>query len=195
MLTLEQFAEKSAGNHRRFDSFMWFARPESSDRWALVYTHSRDSGLLEKSNAAFIDRELEPFAEDAVVAESHSHFAVGYVDGFAIKVYDDNGSITPAFIRWYELNCRMEDYPLLDEDDYYQREVDATIDNILGELRSIEYTSADSETTDDIAYAVYRWLWDNDQGEVENRDDQGGYPSTEAIIGALIALGYDVIEE
>ena len=38
--------------------------------------------------------------------------------------------------------------------------------------------------------AVYEWLSDNDPSAVENRDDQGGYPSEEQLRKAFESLGY-----
>src|SRR5262249_33273256 len=49
-----------------------------------------------------------------VIAESHNHWACGYVNGFAIRVYR-NGELTPAAQVYNELMARLEDYPLLDE--------------------------------------------------------------------------------
>jgi antitoxin component of RelBE/YafQ-DinJ toxin-antitoxin module len=41
----------------------------------------------------------------------------------AVKVYDDNGDFTPAWIRAVDgIMAPLENYPILDEDDYYERE-------------------------------------------------------------------------
>ena len=65
-------------------------RSMTRSNWSIVYTHNRDSGLLDQCNAEVIAESLKPFseAEDPdVVFESHSHWAVGHVDGFSIRVY------------------------------------------------------------------------------------------------------------
>ena len=41
--------------------------------------------------------------------EHHNHWAVGWVDGYAIRVYRD-GKITEAFRTWHDLQARMNDY-------------------------------------------------------------------------------------
>ena len=67
--------------------------------WAIIYTHNRDSRLLDLSNADAIAEAMEPFTEGDdpdVVMESHYHWAVGHVDGFSIRVFR-NGEITDAF--------------------------------------------------------------------------------------------------
>lgn len=86
----------------------------------------------------------DEFADD-VRSESHNHWAVGYVDGYAIRVYkplpigatgagDDERIITPAFMKWCELQDKLEDYPILDEELYdaeQQEEIDAAWENWL----------------------------------------------------------------
>ena len=100
-MTLEEAAKVAAGNWRKFESFAWHrARDlDDADNWAIVYTNNRDSGLLDQSNAAAIDKAMEPFTEaddPDVVAEHHHHWACGWIDGYSIRVYR-NGQITEAF--------------------------------------------------------------------------------------------------
>ena len=52
-LTLEQAATEAASNWRKFGSFAWHDKPDHAEKWAIVYTHNRDSGLIDKVNAAF----------------------------------------------------------------------------------------------------------------------------------------------
>ena len=63
---------------------------------------------------------MEPFTEGDdpdVVFESHSHWAVGHVDGMSLRVVK-SGQITEAFRQYHELASKLADYPLLDEEDY-----------------------------------------------------------------------------
>jgi hypothetical protein len=49
---------------------------------------------------------MEPFTDDDdhdVVMESHSHWAVGHVAGFSMRVYRNDGEITEAFTTYHEL--------------------------------------------------------------------------------------------
>ena len=48
--------------------------------------------------------------------------------GFSIRVLR-RGKITKAFRTYHALAVRLANYPLLDEDDYYAREYEATIEN------------------------------------------------------------------
>lgn len=191
-LTLEDAAKEAAGNWRRFDSFVWWRQREmdDADRWAIVYASNRDSGLLDQSNAAVITKALEPFTvggDPDVVAERHSHWLVGQVDGFSIRVYDSDGDITEAFRTYFGLQERLETYPVLDESDYSDREFEATLENIEDAAWRLkrQFVLPEGWASD-----VYSWLSDHEPHEIENRDDQGGYPSEEALRSAFEALHF-----
>jgi hypothetical protein len=194
-MTIEDAAAEMAGNWKTFDNFAWFRRRglADPDAWAVVYTHHRDSGLLDQSNAAVIAKKLGPFTDgdDAdVVAENHGHWAVGHIDGFSIRVFKV-GEITDAFRVYHELAERVADYPVLDDSDYSQKEYDATLENIAHAAYRLkhEYALHDGWEGD-----VFSWLWDHNQRAVENRDDQGGYPTEDDLRQAFDALGYEPIE-
>ncbi|MBA2114078.1 hypothetical protein [Bremerella alba] len=185
-------ANELAGNWKRMDSFAWFRESEidDSDHWAIIYTHHRESGLLDGSNAGVIGKAMMPFTErddddPDVVMETHSHFAVGWIAGFSIRCLDPAGKVTEAFKRYAELNEAMDQYPILDEEDYSNREYEATVENIVDAARSLD---DEFELPDDWQYEVYSWLSDNDSGELESTSDQGGYPSEEAMRRAMNAL-------
>lgn len=129
--SLQDAAEDAAGNWARFDSFVWWEKPENPEEWTVVYTNNRDSGPLDRSNANAIAKEMEKEEfEPDVLPQSHSHWAVGHMDGYAIRVYRD-GEITEAFAKWRGLQERLDNYPILDEDLYsreQQEEIDASWD-------------------------------------------------------------------
>ncbi|QDU94068.1 hypothetical protein [Lignipirellula cremea] len=191
-LELAEAAKEAAGNWRRFDCFVWWQESEleSPDDWMIHYTHHRDSGLLDQSNAEQIQQALEPFTEGDdpdVVEESHSHFLVGHIDGFSLRVFK-SGQITEAFRTFHGLMESLADYPILDEDEYSNREYEATIENIVDAAWRIR---DDFDLPHDWEYEVYSWLSNHECGEVESRDDQGGYPSEEALERAFAALGFN----
>jgi hypothetical protein len=190
-LDIEDAATKAAGNWKDFKCFVWFRDQEleDADQWAVIYTHHRDSGLLDQSNAAVIGKALEPFTDGDdpdVVFESHNHWAVGHIDGFSIRVFKD-GKITEAFETYHELAQRMDDYPILDESDYSERELEATLENIEDAAWRLKH---EFDLPEGWESEVYSWLSDNDSSEVENRDDQSGYPSEESLRAAFEALGF-----
>jgi hypothetical protein len=194
-LTLEDAAREASGNWQRWKCFVWFRESEIADprNWSIVYTRNRDSGLLDQSNADAIAEVLEPFTEGDdpdVVLESHSHWAVGWVAGFSIRVYRD-GQITDAFRSYQDLCERLADCPILDDEDYSERELEATLDNIgdSGWKLKHEFNLPDGWEGD-----VYSWLSDHRPGSVENKDDQGGYPAEDDLREAFDALGFERVE-
>ncbi len=191
-LDLEEAAKEAAGNWKNFESFAWFRQREieDADQWSIIYTSNRDSRLLDQSNSAFIAKAMEPFAEvddPDVVFESHHHWACGHVDGFSLRVFR-NGEITLAFRAYHDLAERLDDYPILDESDYSNREYEATLSNLTDAAWRLknEFDLPDGWECD-----VYSWLSDNAPNEIENRDDQGGYPKETELRTAFEALGFD----
>jgi hypothetical protein len=183
-------AEALAGNWREFDSFAWSRGYdlEDAERWMIWYTSSRDAGLLEESNEQAINDRLRPFSEGDdpdLIFERHSHWAVGYLDGFSLRVYKPDGTITPAFQEFCRLKEELEAYPILDESDYSEREHRATLENYREELWRLR-----GELPDGWEAQVYGWFSDNGHDEfIENRDDRGGWAPREKLIEALEALG------
>ena len=190
-LELKDAASCAAGNWKRFNCFVWWRAKEINDpdNWAVFYTHNRDSGLLDQSNAAVIAKAMLPFTEGddpSCVFESHHHWAVGHVDGFSIRVFR-RGRITKAFRVYHELAERMADYPILDESDYSERELNATYENV-GEAawRLKQEFNLPTDWQSDVC----SWLSDNRNHALENVDDQGGWPDDDDLEAAFEALGY-----
>lgn len=190
-MTLEDAAKAAAGNWKQFECFAWHRTRDltDADHWAIVYTHHRDSGVLDQSNAVAIEKAMQPFTEGNdpdVVAEHHHHWAVGWIDGFSIRVFK-RGRITKAFKVYHALAARMTDYPVLDEEDYSRREYEATISNLADATWKLKH---EYELPEGWQGEVYDWLSDNDCSAIESSDDQGGYPSEPQLRTAFDALGY-----
>ena len=194
-LDLEDAAQEAAGNWKRWNSFAWFrdSELERPEDWFIYYSHHRDSTLLDRSNCVQIDKALRPFvdADDPdVIEEDHSHFLVGWIRGWSIRVYRD-GQITEAFKVLHRLLERMAIYPILNEEHYSEMELEATWENIPLAAGSVK---DDYELPDDWADEVYQWLSDNRCNALESRDDQGGWPDEDDFRAAFDALGYEQLE-
>jgi hypothetical protein len=194
-LDLEDAANEAAGNWQRFNCFVWFRDRElpDPDNWAIIYTHNRDSGLLDQSNAEVIRKAMQPFADTEdpdVVFESHSHWAVGHVDGFSLRVFRD-GQITEAFKVYHRLAEAMDAYPILDEIDYSNREFEATLENLTDAAWRLKDTY---KLPEDWESQVYGWFDEHHCSAIENTSDQGGYPDQEELEAAFDALGYARLE-
>lgn len=188
-LTIEEATQQAAGNWRTFECFVWWREDELDrpDNWMIHYSHHRDSGILDQSNAAQISEALAPFTEGDnpdVVEESHSHWAVGHIDGFSMRVFK-KGKITEAFRTFHKLMESLAAYPILDEQDFSNREYEATVENIVDAAWRIR---DDYDLPDDWQYEVYGRLSDHECSEVEYCGDQGGYPSEKALRRAMDTL-------
>ena len=163
--------------------------------WAIIYTHHRDSGLMDQSNAAAIEEALKPFTEGDdpdVVFESHFHWAVGHIEGFSVRVYRrGRGRITKAFKAYHALAERMAQYQILNESDYCDREYEATIKNLPNAAWKLK---REYELPQGWEESVFDWFANNDCAAIESGDDQGGYPSEEQLRAAFDAQGYRQLE-
>lgn len=194
-LSLSDAAKQTAGNWQHFNSFSWHRRHklDTPEQWCIVYTHNRDSGLLDQSNADAINDIMGPFFdadEPDVISEHHDHWGCGWVDGLAIRVYRA-GEITPAFTTYHGILERLADYPVLDEEKYSAMEYEATCANIEQAYRGLR---EEYELPEGWASEVFSWFWNHNQRAVENRDDQGGYPSNDELRAAFTALGYPCLD-
>jgi hypothetical protein len=167
-------AEALAGNWREFDSFAWHRAYdlEDADAWMIWYTSHRDAGLLEQSNEQAINERLKQFAEGDdpdLVFERHSSWLVGFIDGFSIRVFKPNGTITPAFEEFCQIKAELEAYPILDEQHYSELEYSSTLENYRGELWRLR-----DDLPEGWEAEVYSWFSDNHDEFIENRDDQAG---------------------
>jgi len=155
----EDYAREMAGAWQNLANFHWYSddRPEDAEKWCIYNTHHRDSCLAAESNAACIAKTLgaEKFADDVQV-HSAGHWAVGWIEGFAVRVYDASGAITPAFLELTEILCALEGYPLLDECDHSQREYDACLKSI-GQRSSLTLNAPEGWESE-----VFGYLWNSD---------------------------------
>lgn len=83
---------------------------------------------------------VEPDEDNAFVMTS-SHWACGWVDTLMVRVYlnpehtgdeaDEEEVYTPEFLKAYELREQLANYPVLDEEDYSERETQDTYDTLV----------------------------------------------------------------
>lgn len=198
---IEERARELAGNWSKFESFSWWGRDEElipdPENWTIIYTSNRDSGLIDRSNAATIDRLLQPFTEGdypEVVPQSHNHWACGYVDGYAIRCFHPDGKPTNAIREWLDIVDSLESYPILDESHYSDLEYNESIDNFSLAASGVK---SNWELPEGWESYVFSWLSGSEDwcDEVCSCDDQGAWPSEEAFEAAFSALGYARLDE
>lgn len=191
--TLTNEAQAAAGNWQRFESFAWHDKPDHPEDWVIYYTSHRDSGLLAKSNEVQIDEIFESYLDldpELVREEYHNHWAVGYTQGYAIRVYDPNTrQITEPFKKLCEIQDSLEDYPILNEEHYSEQELEATLEN----LEQVAWRYDKTDWPKDWVSDLYSYFSEHDSRAIENgSDDQGGWPSDEHLAAAIEGLGWRV---
>lgn len=155
-MNIEQRAKELAGNWRKWKDFSWRDSYELEDsyKWSIVYTRNRDtSDPVTLSNTKVIDTALNQFLQvesPNIQKEYHTHWACGWIEGYAIKVYDSDGDLTPEILVYLELMERIENYPILDENAF---------DSLLMELQNEAW---EQWVIDDYR----RQLWKSDNGDI-----------------------------
>lgn len=101
---------------------------ESYNDYYVLLSRNRDSGLVEESNFWSALRMLNGESDTVKVIRA-SHWAVGWIE--MILIYEsDNESID----KGNEIEKALESYPILDEEDFYERESERR-EEILEEIR------------------------------------------------------------
>lgn len=163
------------------------------ETWTLGPTiETRDSDLLEVSNAAEIKRLLEDRTDLEGMWEitQLSHWAVGWVDHLAFRVLNDDGTVNEPMVEfWMEIEEKLSDYPVLDEDDYSTRQFESFAENVENQTQYVlrDYVLEYSEE-------LFSKIWEyfmNKNIDTGGDDGNGYYPSEEEIEEALKSLGYE----
>lgn len=217
-ITVAEAAEKAAGNWMQESHFVWFNDDNYMwpEDWFHYMIETRDSGLMEQSNAATMRRWLADYIEDgSIVEESHSHWAVGHVDKLIIRVYDrvmqddsevpedydardydvdeptKRGPISSAFLMICQIMDEIDNYPILDEDDYSTRQYELGLSNIKDAFWYVNnaYGGAILEDLmpDNWEYEVAGFFSDSDEYDIVDGDS---YPSEEQMFEAFLHLGW-----
>lgn len=165
-MNLAERAAALADNWRRYSGFAWSGPPDDG-RWCLVYTRHRDAELLNQVNAEVIDEELAEHLGPDLQREHHTHWAWGWLDGYALRVYDDQGAVTVAFAKWHQLQSSLEAYSCLDEERYGRRQDEALRRRLTDLARQEDRPEPDLDR-------ACRWLFDqaadlNQPSELELR--------------------------
>ena len=191
-LDIEEAAKKAAGNWQDFKCFVWFRdrEVEDADQWAVIYTHHRDSGLARpKQRSLHRKRHSTPLPRVMILISFLRAIVIGPLATSTVSACESSRterSPTPSknttnlpnawtIIRFWTKAITRE------------REYEATLENIEDAAWRLKN---EFDLPEGWEGEVYSWLSDNESSEIENTDDQGGYPSEEALRRAFDSLGY-----
>lgn len=94
--------------------------------WYIAYTKTRDASVLSESNWDEMKKALQPLSNDitedgdelpSVYVMTTSHWAVGYIEWLLVHKSNE-----VALQKADELAERLKDYPVLNEEDFSERE-------------------------------------------------------------------------
>ncbi len=180
---------------QRFDQY----RPTACDHaglgsdehpdWLVVgVSRTRDSEELEESNFAATLKCIEEADPESVDHETHrfGHWGPGWFELIIVRP----GS--PAFIEAERIEAALSDYPVLDEQDYSEREYTAQCEALSDCIRSLTIEDDGSEVdSEQLAAAMFTDMWEHDQGALEG----GGSITDSERDACLERLGYVLCDD
>ena len=89
---------------------------KSYNDYYVLLSHHRDSGLIEESNFQSALKALNGESDTVKVVRA-KHWAVGWIEMILIHESDKE-----SIDKGNEIEKALENYPILDEDDFYERE-------------------------------------------------------------------------
>ena len=175
--------EKMAGNWHKITSWSW-SKPPRPDDVHIHYMAGRDSDILSKSNFLAAQKIMKDFMttdDDVCWIENHTSSLVGWVDAFVIRIFDEDGNITPAAIKFREsVLLELDDYPILDDDLFSEMESEEAYEGFCEALKMEGIKMVDAPSPADNPKNPYNielqeWLenngWDDVVGSWPDGDD------------------------
>lgn len=104
-----------------FDSLSNYAGETEFGDFQSLLTQNRDSGCLIRSNFRSALNKLGGESENVII-HRFGHWACGWWESLAVKVG------TPEYAIAEQIEARLEDYPVVDEDDFSELENDEAND-------------------------------------------------------------------
>ena len=107
---------------------------ERYDDYFVLYTHHRDSDILQESNYQTIKKEFINLP--GVIERSANHWAVGWVE--TLLIHD---SAEETIQKGIEIHNSLSNYPVLDDEDLSNREYDLVLEyskDILNEIENAQ---------------------------------------------------------
>lgn len=160
---------------------------EELDRWGVFelsdgeFAGDTSDRCLVESNYAFVTKELKRFGRSV-----RYYHGIRGATVVAVKLRRVDGNETAVLDALTDLLADYDNYPCLDEVDYSQREYEAAVEHIQGEIERHEEFEGDSEAAAGYAPSVLRILEGDNKSSGEIAD--GRYDDDE-LTAALRKVG------
>jgi hypothetical protein len=119
-----------------------------------------------------------------------AHWGIGAVDHLAVKVYGEDGSLTPAARLLLGAINQFRTNPALNPHEYRKRVTEAAFEATIENITAAGEEYLVEEAPEDWAARVYHFLLKKAPDEVAFNGEDGADPSERAVIAAMKALGY-----
>jgi hypothetical protein len=187
--TISKLAEMAL---KKPDDFGYWGYEDMFKTWGFAgHDQSRDSNIMEKSNFKVITADLIDRYPNDFRIETFSHWAVGSVDRLTCRILIDESkecdedNVTESFKASMNWHDKINDYPIADEDDYYEKLQDEAIDCIENMDEHLLLVTNTEE--DGWAEKIYFTLTHNLNFEFNVDADQ--YPNDNKILEAVLKSG------
>jgi hypothetical protein len=194
-LTPETFAGNWKQSGAAWDRSQW----REVEQIGFYTLRHRDSEILTISNAEQIQKEFReklPGEENVTWAvHEFSHWAVGWVTHLMVRVYTPHGKLTNSWKLLEDLHVQMQDYPVLNEEDYSDKEETERLENVTESLRHNFWYMENYNTDEEwaaLGSTVLDWL---ENSEHQNFVHDHYYAEKKMLEDALEGLGIDYQEE
>ncbi len=184
-MELQRFKDFQPTNMDSENNYMDFGNTERIIDWFVGPIKTKGATLLDICNFDCILKDLGGEGDNVEIA-SFGHWAIGSYELILIRPDTKQANLLENIAE------ALEDYPVYDESAYSEAELGATLENIAQEIPNDLTTTKNKYV---IAAEVWDWFKANDPNELENKDDQGGFPDEDLIEKALKELGYYSKEE
>lgn len=151
---------------------------EDLSEWYILAAQTRDSYLLERDNFKSIQEHIKAKGfeiagnmedckqDNAVLLASFGHWACGWVE--ALMIHESNDK---ALMLGDEIKQAIEDYPVFNEESYYQGESDLQVDYIKEYVIKEYLRDNDIELSDQAIDDAVNYILDNFQCEINGYDE------------------------
>ena len=169
-MNIQEIAEEAL---RKPEYFAYFGDLDE-EVWGRMFSKHRDSDLLGLSNWDAICEEMSKYEHDWQV-EEYNHWAVGWVVQGRVRVYDKQNNYTAGFLHAVEIWERLQEYPVLDEDDLSRRELEQAYEDLERHLPYATDRFIDGELLpDDFMERVFHsdyFEWDHEGASEKSIED------------------------
>jgi len=119
-----------------------------------------------------------------------AHWGRGAIEHLAVKVYDADGTITPAARMLLGAVAQFRSNPALNPHEYRKRVAEAAYEATVENITGIGEDYLGEQAPDDWADRVFAFLAKRAPDEVAFDGEAGAEPSERAVIAAMKGLGY-----